>query len=514
MNTMNPDSSSTGGRSAASPAVRLPRGLLLLDGKLVEASPGAQRIDVIDPASGRSIAVIPACTAEDVDRAVMAAQRCFESHAWQSMRPLDRGRLLERLALLVEEHAEELAVLESLDSGKLLSVTRMIDIPFTIDGLRYFAGWSSKISGEYIALSPLGPDEALYRAYTERRPVGVVGGITPWNFPLGQAIQKMAPAIACGCTVVLKPSEETSLTTLRLGELIVEAGFPAGAVNIVTGFGHVAGAALVEHPLVRKISFTGSTATGQRILAAAVPTLKRVTLELGGKSPTIILADADLDLAVPGAAAAIFSNSGQICTAGSRLLVEAAVYDEVVSGVCEIARNLKLGSAFDAQAQIGPLISARQRDRVAELVSAGIAEGAVALAGGEASGTAGWFYKPTVLGEVSPQMSVMREEIFGPVVCAMRVDDPAQLMSLANDTRYGLAASIWTRDINRAHLLAHKIDAGTVWLNTHNVLDLAVPFGGNKLSGVGREFGSEAVNAYTEPKAVCMRLDARAVARY
>jgi len=491
----------------------LPQGLLLLDGKLVQPLQPDRVIDVLDPSTGGKIATIPACGAADVDRAVTSANRCFESSAWRSMRPLDRGRLLERLALLVEQHAEELAVLESLDSGKLLGVTRAIDIPFTIDGLRYFAGWSSKITGEYITLSPLVEERALYRAYTDRRPIGVVGGITPWNFPLGQAIQKLAPAIAFGCTVVLKPSEETSLTTLRLGELILEAGFPAGAVNIVTGFGHETGVALVDHPLVRKISFTGSTVTGQRILAAAATTMKRTTLELGGKSPTIILADADLAQAIPGAAAAIFSNSGQICTAGSRLLVEAPVFDKVVEGVSEIARALRLGSAFDPAAQVGPLISSRQRDRVGRIVEAGIAEGAVALAGGDAPEGVGWFYKPTVLGGISAQMSVMREEIFGPVVCALRVDDPSDLVQLANDTPFGLGASIWTRNLDRAHLLADRIDAGTVWLNTHNVLDLAMPFGGTKLSGLGREFGSAAVHAFTEPKAVCMRFDTDPAAR-
>ncbi len=514
MRSMKQSSASIHPPEPAPSGPRMPQGLLLLDGRLSEASPCAQRIDVLNPATGRLIATIPACTAADVDHAVMAAHRCFESQAWQSMRPLDRGRLLERLALLIEEHAEELAQLESLDSGKLLSVTRRVDIPFAIEALRYFAGWSSKIAGEYIALSPLVQDGASYRAYTERKPLGVVAGITPWNFPLGQAIQKLAPAIACGCTVVLKPSEETSLTTLRLGELIVEAGFPAGAVNIVTGFGHDAGAALVEHPLVRKISFTGSTATGQGIWAAAALTMKRVTLELGGKSPTIILADADLKRAVPGAAVAIFSNSGQICTAGSRLLIEAAVYDEVIAGVAEIARGLKLGAGGDPDAQIGPLISARQRERVAGLVRSGLDQGALALAGGDIVGKEGWFYKPTVLTNVSREMSVLREEIFGPVVCALRIDEPGQLVELANDTPYGLAASIWTRDLERAHLLAERIDVGTVWLNTHNVLDLAVPFGGRKLSGLGREFGSEAIHAYTESKAVCMRLDRGAMAGY
>lgn len=489
------------------PPITLPSGRLLLNGELVEPRGSDRTIDAIDPATGNRIMSFPACSREDVDQAVNAAHRCFESKAWQAMRPLDRGRLLENLALLVERHRDELAALESLDSGKLLAVTRAIDLQFTIDGLRYFAGWASKINGEYVTHSPLVPEDAVYRAYTQRRPIGVIGGITPWNFPIGQAIQKIAPAIAFGCTVVLKPSEESSLTALRLGELIAEAGFPAGAVNIVTGYGAEAGAALVDHPLVRKIAFTGSTATGQRILAASAATMKRVTLELGGKSPTIILADADLDRAIPGAAAAIFSNSGQICTAGSRLLVEDAVYEQVMDGVARIASDLRLGSPFDPGTQTGPLISQRQRDRVSGLVATGVAEGAEVLAGGSAGTGSGWFYHPTVLANVSPGMTVMREEIFGPVVCATRITDRTQIVPLANDTAFGLAASIWTRNLDHAHLLAERIEAGTVWLNTHNVLDLAMPFGGSKLSGLGREFGSEAVHAFTEPKAVCMRLE-------
>lgn len=487
--------------------IALPSGRLLLDGQLVAPGAASGSIDALDPATGRTIMAFPACTAEDVDRAVRAAQACFESRAWQQMRPLDRGRLLENLALLVEAHRDELAALESLDSGKLLFVTRAIDLQFTIDGLRYFAGWASKITGEYVTHNPLMPEDAAYRAYTQRRPLGVIGGITPWNFPIGQAIQKIAPAIAFGCTVVLKPSEESSLSTLRLGELIAEAGFPAGAVNIVTGYGAEAGAALVEHPLVRKIAFTGSTATGQRILAASAATMKRCTLELGGKSPTIILADADLDRAIPGAAAAIFSNSGQICTAGSRLLVEDAVYDRVLEGVARIGGDLRMGSPFVAETQIGPVISLRQRNRIAGLVEAGLAEGAQLVAGGAVGPGDGWFYAPTLLADVTPTMTVMREEIFGPVVCATRITDRAQIVPLANDTPFGLAASIWTRNLDHAHILADRIEAGTVWLNTHNVLDLAMPFGGSKLSGLGREFGTEAVHAFTEPKAVCMRLE-------
>ena len=492
--------------SVPAPAITLPSGKILIDGMLVESSGDGRMIDAVDPATARPIMTFAACSAEDVNRAVRAAHACFESRAWQRMRPLDRGRLLEKLALLVEAHRDDLAALESLDSGKLLAVTRAIDLQFAIDGLRYFAGWASKINGEFVTHNPLVAEDALYRAYTQRRPVGVVGGITPWNFPIGQAIQKLAPAIAFGCTVVLKPSEETSLTTLRLGELIVEAGFPAGAVNIVTGYGAEAGAALVDHPLVRKIAFTGSTATGQRIMAAAASSMKRLTLELGGKSPTIILADADLERAIPGAAAAIFANSGQICTAGSRLLIEDAVYDRVIEGVANIAENLRLGSPFEPETAMGPLISRRQRDRVGSLVDKGVGEGAEVVAGGGAGAGDGWFYRPTVLTNVTTDMTVMREEIFGPVVCATRITDRTQIVPLANDTPFGLAASVWTRSLDHAHLLAERIEAGTVWLNTHNVLDLAMPFGGSKLSGLGREFGTEAIHAYTEPRAVCMRI--------
>lgn len=493
--------------SASRPAITLPSGRVLLNGELIEPRGAVRMIDAIDPATGATIMAFPACGVDDVDRAVRAANACFESREWQAMRPLDRGRLLENLALLVEQHRDELAALESLDSGKLLFVTRNIDLQFTIDGLRYFAGWASKINGEYVTHNPLMPEDAVYRAYTQRRPIGVVGGITPWNFPIGQAIQKIAPAIAFGCTVVLKPSEESSLTTLRLGELIAQAGFPAGAVNIVTGYGAQAGAALVDHPLVRKIAFTGSTATGQRILGASAASMKRVTLELGGKSPTIILADADLERAIPGAAAAIFSNSGQICTAGSRLLIEAPIYDKVLDGVAQIATDLRLGSPFDDATQIGPLISARQQDRVRSLVDTGIGEGARPVAGGSVGDGPGWFYRPTLLADVTADMTVMREEIFGPVVCATRVEDRTQIVPMANDSQFGLAASIWTRNLDHAHLLAERLHAGTVWLNTHNVLDLVMPFGGSKLSGLGREFGTEAVHAFTEPKSVCMRLE-------
>ncbi|KRB01684.1 aldehyde dehydrogenase [Devosia sp. Root685] len=484
---------------------RLPRTDLYVNGAWVKASSG-KTIPVFNPATEAQIAEIAAASPDDVNRAVEAAHTCFESTAWRRMRPLDRGRLLERLALIVEEHADELARLETLDNGKPYGTSRYVDLAFTIDALRYFGGWASKSAGEYITLSPFFDDGGIYRAYTERKPVGVVGGITPWNFPLGQAIQKIAPAIAFGCTVVLKPSEETSLTTLRLAELIDEVGFPKGSVNIVTGYGHDAGAALVDHPLVRKIAFTGSTATGQRILAASAKTMKRVTLELGGKSPTIILADADLDRAIPGAANAIFGNSGQVCTAGSRLLIEEPVYEEVTAGVAEIARGLRLGPGLEEGTQLGPIVSSRQLERISGLVQSGLSDGARALAGGNRPDRDGWFFEPTVLADVRPDMQVIKEEIFGPVVCAIPFKNRSEIKAMANDTPYGLGASIWTRNLDHAHLLAEEIDAGTVWFNTHNILDLAVPFGGTKMSGLGREFGTEAINAFTEPKAVVMRL--------
>ena len=491
--------------NAMNQAPSLPRTDLYINGEWVKASSG-KTIPVFNPATENQIAELAAASVEDVNRAVEAAHACFESTAWRRMRPLDRGRLLEKLALVVEEHADELARLETYDNGKPYATSRYVDLAFTIDALRYFGGWASKTAGEYITLSPFFDDGGIYRAYTERKPVGVVGGITPWNFPLGQAIQKIAPAIAFGCTVVLKPSEETSLTTLRLAELIHEVGFPKGAVNIVTGYGHDAGAALVDHPLVRKIAFTGSTATGQRILAASAKTMKRVTLELGGKSPTIILADADLSRAIPGAANAIFGNSGQVCTAGSRLLIEEPVYEEVVAGVAEIARGLRLGPGHEEGTQLGPIVSSRQLERISGLVQSGRSEGARVVAGGNRPDRDGWFFEPTVLADVRPDMQVIREEIFGPVVCAIPFSARSEIKAIANDTPYGLGASIWTRNLDHAHLLAEEIDAGTVWFNTHNILDLAVPFGGTKMSGRGREFGTEAINAFTEPKAVVMRL--------
>ena len=488
------------------PKVSLPEAKLLIDGDWVAPASG-ETIPVINPSTEQEFTRIAKGSVDDVNQAVEAAHRCFESAEWQKMRPLDRGRLLEELARLIERDADELANLESWDNGKPIFVSRHIDLAFTIDALRYFAGWASKVPGEYITLSPFIEDGGQYRAYTERRPVGVVAGIMPWNFPLGQAIQKLAPSIAFGCTVVLKPSEETSLTTLRLGELVREAGFPRGAVNIITGLGADVGSALVEHPKVSKIAFTGSNQTGQRILKAATAQLKRVTLELGGKSPTIVLPDANIEQVIPGAAMAVFGNSGQVCTAGSRLFVHSSIYDQVIEGVAKFAQSLPIGHAFKKDVALGPLVSARQLQKVSGMVESGASQGAEVITGGARAEDQGYYYHPTIVANVDKDAALAREEIFGPVVVADRFDEIDEIKALANNTKFGLGGSIWTHNLNAAHLLASQIDAGTVWINTHNILDSAMPFGGVKMSGLGREFGSEAVHAFTEPKAVCMRLD-------
>lgn len=456
---------------------------------------------VINPATGDKLTLVPAGGKRDINFAVFAARDAFVRGQWPKMTPSKRAQLLWKLADLIELHAEEFAEIESLDNGKPKSVALAADVPLTVDIFRYMAGWATKIDGRTI------PFNSDYFAYTLREPVGVVGAIIPWNFPLLMAAWKLAPALAVGCTVVLKPAEQTPLSALRLGELIQEAGFPDGVVNIVTGFGHTAGAALAAHPDVDKIAFTGSTEVGRLILAAAGGNLKKVSLELGGKSPNIIFPDADLDIAIPGAADAIFFNHGQCCCAGSRLYVHKTIFDSVVEGVSEIGEKIRLGSGLDPLTEMGPLVSKEQLDTVCGYIDSGLDAGAkIVLDGINSAPSRGYFLNPTVLTDVKEDMAVVREEIFGPVVVAMPFDSLDEIAAKANNTPYGLAAGIWTKDTAKAQLLARRIRAGTVWINCYNVFDASLPFGGYKQSGWGREMGPEAIELYTQTKTVVQRL--------
>jgi len=475
---------------------------LLIDGAWVDARAGGS-LPVVDPATGQQIAAVAEGLAEDVDLAVAAARRAFEDGPWARMKPTERGKLVWRLGDVLEAHADELAELESLDNGKPIRDARNVDLPFACELLRYMGGWSTKITGQQIPISAPGE----WHAYSIREPVGVVGQIIPWNFPLLMAVWKIAPALAAGCTIVLKPAEQTPLTAIRLGELIQDAGFPPGVVNIVTGDG-TAGAALAAHPDVDKVAFTGSTEVGKLIVQAAAGNLKKVSLELGGKSPAIVFPDADLAVAIPGTASGIFFNMGQCCTAGSRLFVHERIFDRVMTGLADEAAKLKIGPGLDPDTRIGPLVSDEQFRRVSSYLDSGRQQGAEIVTGGGRHGNAGYFIEPTILTRTSPEMKVVREEIFGPVVCAMPYtdDDLDRIARDGNATEYGLAASIWTRDLGIAHKLARKLRAGSVWINAHNFNDVALPFGGYKQSGWGREMGYEAIELYTETKAVAALL--------
>jgi len=473
---------------------------LLINNQWIPSESG-KTFPTVNPATGEEIAQVAEADAADVDKAVKAAREAFERGPWRKVSAAERGRYLNRLADLIEQNAEELARLETLDNGKPLAVARAADLKLTVACYRYYAGWADKIQGRTI---PIGND---YFCYTRLEPVGVVGQIIPWNFPLLMQAWKLAPALAAGNTIVLKPAEQTPLTALRVGELIVEAGFPAGVVNILPGYGPTAGAAIANHMDVDKVAFTGSTEVGHLIMeAAAKSNLKRVTLELGGKSPNIVFADADMEQAIEGSHFALFFNQGQCCCAGSRLFVEEKGYDEFVEKSVARARKRTVGDPFDRKTEQGPQVDDIQFDKVMSYIEAGKREGASLLCGGNRVGDRGYFIEPTVFADVQDEMKIAREEIFGPVMTIIKFRDLDEVIDRANKTMYGLAAAVWTRDVTKALAIANNVRAGTVWVNCYDVFDAAAPFGGFKQSGMGRELGEYGLQQYTEVKTVTVKL--------
>lgn len=473
---------------------------LYINGEFVDSVSG-KTFETLNPATGQLLAKVTEAGPEDIDKAVRAAREAFDNGPWSRIGTAERSRLIYKLADLMEQNKEELAQLETLDNGKPIRETLNADVPLAIEHFRYFAGWSTKIVGQTI------PVQGNFFNYTLHEPVGVVGQIIPWNFPLLMAAWKLGASLATGCTVVLKPAENTPLSVLYLAELIEQAGFPKGVVNIVPGYGKTAGQPLVDHPLIDKIAFTGSTAVGKSIMKSAADSLKRVTLELGGKSPNIILPDADLTKAVPGSLMGIMFNQGQVCCAGSRLYVQKKMYDNVVADLVSCAKSIKQGDGLAVDTTMGPLISQIQQQRVKGYIDKGIAEGAEVLTGGGIPFDNGYFVEPTIFADVNHSMSIAKDEIFGPVVAAMPFDDLDDLVAKANDSYYGLAAGVWTQDLKKAHHIAHRLQAGTVWVNTYNTFDAASPFGGYKQSGIGREMGSYALENYTEVKSVWINMD-------